>query len=66
MLSNCSNLETLNLNGWKLNDMVDTDRMFFDCGNLRDIYLKNSDESTYMKIEEALHRSGINATIITE
>ena len=66
MFVSCSNLETLNLNGWKLNDMVDTDRMFNYCDRLNEIYLKNSDESTYMKIEEALNRSGISAKIITE
>ena len=66
MFSSCSNLETLNLNGWKLNDMVDTDRMFFNCSNLREIYLKNSDETTYMKIQDAVIQSGINATIITK
>lgn len=66
MFSNCSNLKTLNLNGWKLNDMVDSDRMFNYCDNLREIYLKNSNDETYMKIQEALNRSGINAEIITE
>lgn len=66
MFSNCSNLKTLNLNGWKLNDMVDTDRMFNYCDNLREIYLKNSDETTHMKIQDALYQSGINAEIITE
>ena len=66
MFSSCSNLETLNLNGWKLNDMVDVNNMFNSCDNLREIYLKNSDNTTYMKIQDALNQSGINAIIITE
>jgi surface protein len=66
MFISCSNLERLNLNGWKLNDMVNTDRMFAYCDNLREIYLKNSDETTYMKIQDAVIQSGINATIITK
>ena len=66
MFISCSNLETLNLNSWKLNDMVDTENMFSYCNSLREIYLKNSDETTYMKIQDAVYQSGINAMIITE
>ena len=66
MFNNCNDLETLNLNGWKLNDNVDIENMFSYCNNLREIYLKNSDESTYMRIQDVLNQSGINAMIITE
>lgn len=63
---NCDALTSLNLSNWTIKDECDTDLMFNGCGHLREIYLKNSDNATYMKIEEAVHRSGINATIITE
>jgi surface protein len=66
MFRNCSDLTSLNLNGWKLNDNIGTSDMFNGCGNLIEIYLKNSDETTYMKIQDSLNRSGINAEIITK
>lgn len=64
MFYNCSNLETLNLNGWKLNEMVDTNNMFSYCNRLNEIYLKNSDDTTYMKIQNALIQSGIDTQIL--
>lgn len=63
---NCDALTSLNLSNWTIKDDCDTDSMFNGCGHLREIYLKNSDNATYMKIEEAVHRSGISAKIITE
>ena len=62
----CSELTSLDLSNWTIKDDCETESMFNGCGHLREIYLRNSDESTYMKIEEAVHRSGINAMIITE
>lgn len=64
MFYNCRNLTSLNLNGWKLNDNVDTENMFRYCDRLNEIYLKNSDDTTYMKIQNALIQSGIDTQIL--
>lgn len=64
MFYNCRELTSLNLNGWKLNDMVDTNSMFSGCNNLRELYLLNPDETTYMKIQNALIQSGIDTQIL--
>ena len=64
MFYNCRELTSLNLNGWELNDMVDTENMFSRCDNLRELYLINPDETTYMKIQNALSQSGIDSQIL--
>jgi surface protein len=64
MFYNCRELTSLNLNGWELNDMVNTNSMFSGCNNLRELYLLNPDDTTYMKIQNALNQSGISTEII--
>ena len=68
MFYQCSSLQELNISGWDLTKVTDTDDMFAVCSSLKTIYMRNCNQITIDKIKAQLETDGIlnNVTIITE
>ena len=67
MFEGCTNLVSLNLNGWSLGWLDSKYFMFEGCSNLKTIYMKGCPQYTIDKIKDALSEANIldQVTIIT-